>query len=117
MLEIIRTGLLIPDNLTERLILKVGGRSLLQRINKLNKINRKYFQSQILHSRKIDLRMKRAPMRYVLNQILYDVEETTPDNEILVLDNSCNGFPTLKKNKKNSLLKFNFKSISKSKFN
>ena len=44
--------------------------------------------------------MERAPMRYVLTQILYDVEETTPDNEILVLDNSCNAFPTLKKNKK-----------------
>ena len=47
--------------------------------------------------------MKRAPMRYVLTQILYDVEETTPDNEILVLDNSCNGFPTSQKNKKKNV--------------
>lgn len=100
MLEIIRVGLLIPDKLTERLILDVGGKKYLEKINRLNKINRNYFQSQILKSKEIDLRMERAPMRYVLTQILYDVEETTPDNEILVLDNSCNAFPTSQKNKK-----------------
>ena len=90
---------------------------MLEKINKLNKINRNYFQSQILNSRRIDLGMERAPMRYVLTQILYDVEETTPDNEILVLDNSCNAFPTSQKNKKKCSLKYDFKSIPKSNFN
>ena len=42
-------------------------------------------------------------MRFVLNEILYDVEETTPDNQVLVLDNSCNAFPTLEKNKKKKI--------------
>ena len=100
MLEIIKVGLLIPDKLTEKTILKFGGKEYLEKINKLNQINRHYFQSQILKSTKLDLREERAPMRYVLTQILYNVEETTPDNEILVLDNSCNSFPVLEKNKK-----------------
>ena len=101
MLEIIKVGLLIPDKITERLILEVGGKEYLEKINRLNKINRLYFQSKILKSKELDLRIERATMRFVLTQILYDVEETTPDNEILVLDNSCNAFPVLEKNKKN----------------
>ena len=99
MLEIIKCSLLIPDEQTVEVILKFGGEEYLERINKLNKINRHYFESIILKSTKEDLRDESYSMLNVMNKILFDVEEDTPDNEILVLDNSCNSFPVLEKDK------------------
>ena len=99
MLEIIKCSLLIPDEQTVEVILKFGGEEYLERINKLNKINRHYFESIILKSTKSDLREESYSIFNVMNKILFEVEEDTPDNEILVLDNSCNSFPVLEKDK------------------